>query len=55
MSERTGLRWEPWPVETGASRALAPTGQSYIARPHGDGYALYYGGQFVKRCTTAAE
>ena len=38
----------PWPVEAGASRALAPSGNSYIARPQEGGrFALFYGGLHI--------
>ena len=48
MTERQGLRWEPWPVEEGASRAVGLSGNSYVARPQEDGrFALFYGGLHI--------
>jgi len=57
MSEQTmSLRWLPWPAELGAAVAVAPSGQSYVARARaGGGFALFYGGQHVRDCDTEAE
>ena len=34
-------------MEEGASRAVGLSGNSYVARPIGGGFALYYGGQHI--------
>jgi hypothetical protein len=55
VTKQGRLRWTPWPVEAGASRAVGCSGNAYIARPTGGGFALYFGGIHAANCSTVAE